>query len=326
MVVWADIEKAIRANKDREFRVAQCHLRVPKSIIERFPLKALPVPQTNAIDEEDIEPLPPIRNRSSSSSSSCSVAEPSKFGCIGSKKPVSEPIAEATKRKDYLRTEKREVDPIVVGISLKEPLYEDSPFRTKHQMECEEAQRCEGLLDELYKSQGGRSRGWTKTGLEGWIKPRCASGGDIKELDRVKKAFLWSLVAEDKATSAFLDFVCVAKNIRIAVWFLDSKRVVLYPAADNLDAASEFPLYNITCNGLPYKGLITTKDLVEYCDSNSFALIPPYSVIHTLGTLSLAELETVGKKLGMATVEGGKAERIAKVAIYKLRQRLEDKK
>ena len=320
MVVWGDIEKVLRLNKDRDFRILiiQPSVQVP---VERFPIiKREPTPSVE--DDDSIEPLPPTNQRSHSSSSASSAAVCSRLDYIGVKKPVSEAAVKLKCIVSPPKPGKLEVDPIVLGIELKEPLYEESPFRTKHQMECEEAKRIEALLEELYKNQGGRSRGWTKGGLELWVKPRCASGGDIRELDRVKKAFLWSLIGDDKASSAFLDFVCVAKNIRIAVWFLDIKQVLLYPAADNLDAAKTFPLYNITSNGLQYNGLSTTKELVEYCDSNSFVLLPPYSVTHSLGTLSLAELASVGTKLGMPSVEGSKLERIAKVAIYKLRQRL----
>ena len=50
--------------------------------------------------------------------------------------------------------------------------------------------------------------------------------------------------------------------------------------------------------------------------------MPPYSVGHSLAGLNLEELESVGKKLGMAEVSGTKAERVAKIASYKLQQRL----
>jgi len=319
---WLDIEKSLRLNTFRDFKVRTIQLRVP-DVIEHFPICIEPSSIVVKTDDEDdtLEPLPPVNQRSSSSSSSSSVIG-SRFDYTGTKKPVSETVVKQVTPPKHIAPGKRELDPVVIGIELKEPLYEDSPYRSKHQMECEEANRLEACMDELYKTQGGRARGWTKSGLESMIKPRCASGGDIRELDRVKKAFLWSLIAEDKPSSAFLDFVCVAKQIRIAVWFLDSKQVIIYPAADNLDKGSEFPLYNITANGFQYKGIKNTKELMEYCDSNSFILLPPYSVIHSLGTLSLGELESVGKKLGMLSVEGTKAERVAKIAIFKLRMRL----
>jgi hypothetical protein len=303
MVVWNELVETIGRNTERGFCVPSLFVKA-ETVVERCPIRRLaPGPTLEIVSEgeEGVEPPPPLVLQKQVS--------PKQF-------PLP-PVQRVTKEP---RTLKREIDPIVLGIE--DPLYDGAPYRTKHQMECEEAQRLEGLLNDLYKSQGGRSRGWTKTSLESMIKPRCASGGDIKELDRAKKAFLWPLIVDDKPCSAFLDFVCVAKKIRVAVWFLESKQVVLYPAADNLDDGNEFPLYNVTSQGLPQHGIRTCAELVAYCDSNSFVLMPPNSVVHSLGTLTLAELESVGKKLGMAAVEGSKTERVAKVAIYKLRQRL----
>lgn len=318
MVVWSELAESIAKNPERGFCIPGIHIR-SESVIERFPILRLPVNnellcESAEGDTESIEPPPPPQPPQP--------LQPSPKQIQPLPIPQTVPKAPSVGPREP-HTLKREIDPIVLGIDQNDPLYDGAPQRTKHQMECEEAQRLEGVLNELYKTQGGRSRGWTKTGLESMIKPRCASGGDIKELDRAKKAFLWQLVIEDKPCSAFLDFVCVAKKIRVAVWFLESKQVILYPAADNLDDGDEFPLYNVTSQGLPRIGIRTCAELTAYCDSNKFVLMPPNSVVHSLGTLNMGELESVGKKLGMATVEGSKAERVAKVAIYKLRQRLQ---
>jgi hypothetical protein len=202
-------------------------------------------------------------------------------------------------------------------------LYDSSSRNGKKQLECEEAIRLEGLLNELYTSQSGRSRGWTKSTLTTLLQPRCASGGDIKELERSKNAFLWALVVEDKVYSSFLDYVCVAKQIRVAVWFEEDKYVVLFPAADRTTCpADTIPLYNITSKGIPHTRVKTCEDLLSYCDTNNLVLMPPHSIFHTLSTLTLAELESVGTKMGCIGVTGTKKERVAKLANWKLRQRL----
>lgn len=322
MVLWQDLTNAISKNKESGFCVS-CLITKKEGDIERFPILLVKneiiiskKPIEEEADEEsesepEPEPTPPTEKTHISPTHITLTAAISSPTRAVHRQQFKDPF-----------TLKKEVDPIVIGIEQNDPLYDGAPYRTKHQIECEEAQRLEGMLNDLYKSQGGRSRGWTKTGLESMIKPRCASGGDIKELDRAKKAFLWQLVVDDKPCSAFLDYVCVAKKIRVAVWFMEKKQVILYPAADNLDDGNEFPLYNVTSQGLPQVGIRTCAELMTYCDSNSYILMPPNSVVHSLTTLNLAELESVGKKLGMTAVEGSKAERVAKVAIYKLRQRL----
>jgi hypothetical protein len=216
---------------------------------------------------------------------------------------------------------KQIVDPIVIGIEVADPLYVAAPDATRHMIELEEAQRLEGKLDAIYKAASGRSRGWTKVGLDGMIKPRAASGGDLKSLARAKKPFEWTKVLEDKIQSAFLDFVCYAKQIRVVVWNFEKKSACLYPAADD-PAAKSVPLYHVDSEGHLCRGLYSAADLLEFCESNSWSLTPPGSVAHTLATLTLAELESVGKKLGMAEVVGSKTERIDSIAAYKLRLRL----
>ena len=139
----------------------------------------------------------------------------------------------------------------------------------------------------------------------------------------MKVGFPWKVVAEDKLASAFLDFLCVAKQIRVAIWDAESKHVILFPAADYMGVESEsavLPLCHVNTKGELQRGEI--KDLVAYCDKEGWTLMPPMSIHHSLSGLTLAELESVGTKLGMAAVEGNKAQRVAAVAIYKLRQRL----
>ena len=225
------------------------------------------------------------------------------------------------------KTMKYEVDPIVLGIENNECLYDCAPNVAKKQMECAEAQRIELVLDSLYKSQGGRSRGWTKAGLETLLKPRCASGGNIRELDTAKRAFPWPIIDHDKLASAFLDFLCVAKKIRVAVWYVEEKRVLVYPAADQMDATEDkamaYPLYHVNSAGKLRSGFKSVKEFLKFCKDNNYTVLPPTSVMGALSGLTLTELASVGTKLGMAAVDGSKAERVAKIATYKLLSRLQ---
>jgi hypothetical protein len=217
-----------------------------------------------------------------------------------------------------------QVDPVVLGIA--EGFYENSAAQMKRQIECEEAQRMEGLIASLYTSQGGRSRGWTKTGLETCIRPRCSSGGDLRALDKAKSTFPWALIRTDKTASAFLDFLCVAKAIRIAVWFEEEKIVMVYPAADKMggEIVTVYPLFHVSHNGfLLRSGRIRTgSDLVAVCEEHEYSYLPPYSVSNSLSNLKVDELNSVATKLGMSDLSGTKVERVGKISQYKLRQRL----
>jgi hypothetical protein len=64
------------------------------------------------------------------------------------------------------------------------------------------------------------------------------------------------------------------------------------------------------------------KALIDYASKYSWTLLPSNSVIHSLEKLTLGDLESVGKRLGLAEVTGSKVERIAAIAGYKLKSRL----
>ena len=296
MVSWENIANACQTNPYHSICVDSIPIPSPNTI-DRYPL----LTQTNPQNVVQMQPTQKPR--------------------------IETPVQNLIQKGILKGIDRREIDPILLNMHDTIELYDSSSYAARKQLECEEAIRIEGLLKDLYKSESGRSRGWTKVGLESLIQARCASGGDIKELSKSKKAFPWPLVADDKLYSAFLDFLCLAKNIRCAVWFEDEKHVVVYPAADRIgvDAASKlkFPLYNVSSKGIALSVKIQKCDqLVQYCDANQWILMPPASIFHTLSTLTLSEMDSVGEKIGCTDLQGSKKERIAKLASYKLRQRL----
>lgn len=317
MLLWDDLARAILHNKDRNICVNALRVIRTPPAIDFFPLTVKKAPLH--VVAQPVAVCPPA------------VFLPPMTVALRPPMPValSPPIVANTPASSIHepKTMKYEVDPIVIGIEHQECLYDSAPNVIKKQMECAEAQRIELVMDSLYKSQGGRSRGWTKAGLETLLKPRCASGGTIRELDIAKRAFPWPIIDHDKLASAFLDFLCVAKKIRVAVWYVDEKRVLVYPAADQMDltedAAVAYPLYHVNSAGKPRSGFKSVKEFLKFCKDNNYTVLPPTSVMSALSGLTLTELASVGTKLGMASVEGSKTERVAKIATYKLLSRLQ---
>jgi len=315
MVSWAEIGVSITKNPRSGYNVPvlKIHSEYIKPI-ERFPIQYIesekpPTTDTKTPSSVTIRtPVAPIR-KPVASATPTNVALPT---IIPPKPTLSIPKAL-----------KHQVDPVVLG--MPEMLYENAPGQMRRQMECEEAQRMEGLIPSLYASQGGRSRGWTKTGLEAYIKPRCSSGGDLRALDKSKSTFPWPLVRTDKTASAFLDFLCVAKGIRIAVWIESESIVMVYPAADKSgDATLSYPMYHVSDNGFLRKDdrVRNGRELLDVCEANKYTYLPPHSVSHSLSNLTVGELASVAEKLGMGELSGTKVERVGKISQYKLRQRL----
>lgn len=332
MVLYEEVQRIVSSNKE-VFRLP------PITIPGEAPCECIKLPAAAAvlissivdIDEDMDQPSPPIVKQSPlpkktlTKTATATATATATVAAVATVAVVKSPIVPTKAPTDAPKKPSRVYDPIVLGIEFADPMYPEAPHHTKRRIECEEAQRIEGLMNDLYKTQGGRSRGWTKGGLELMVKPRCASGGDLRELDAAKKPFLWPLVTSDKPTSAFLDFLCVAKRIRIAVWCEEKKQVVLYPAADHSETEATIPLVHVSDHGslLSSRNRSSCPEFLHYCDTNSWVLLPPASILHSLEGLTLAELESVGKKLGMVEVSGTKATRVATIAIYKLRQRLQ---
>jgi len=215
-------------------------------------------------------------------------------------------------------------DPISIGMNLRDPLYFMTSSAMKQRMECEEAQRLESVMRSIYQSQGGRARGWTLSGLDAYLKPRSASGGDINALKRAKSPFLWDQVLEDKNTSAFLDFVCVAQRIRIAIWSDADKSVTVFPAADSSDEtfATPIPLFHVYSNGSVKSDPMDSKALASLCATMGYAYLPPPSVMKSLAHLNVEDLQSLADKLGLHDLTGSKAQRVVSIAVWKLKLRL----
>jgi len=214
-------------------------------------------------------------------------------------------------------------DPLSIGMNLRDPLYFMASDLVKKRMECEEAQRLETVMRSIYQAQGGRARGWTLSGLEAYLKPRGASGGNIHELMKAKSPFLWDQVLEEKNTSAFLDFICVAHRIRVAVWSDSTKSVTVFPAADApSEDAKPIPLFHVYSNGSVKSESVDSKTLPSLCATMGYAYLPPPSVMKSLAHLSLEELNTLAEKLDFHDLTGSKAQRVVLIAVWKLKQRL----
>ena len=209
----------------------------------------------------------------------------------------------------------RPIDPLVLGIENTDGMYEIAHPNAKQEIEMKEARRMESLISKLYASENGRSRGWTKTHLEEFMKPRTISGS--KHAPKGSTAFDWSAVFTDKKLSAALDFVALAKGIRIAVWNPDEKVVGIWPAADASEAGITVPVvYHVSVTGIP----MTDKTSVF---ETGWTLRAPLAVEHSLEKLSLDELTNVATGLGIKELTGKKQDRVRQIATIRVMKRFE---
>jgi hypothetical protein len=312
MVTWTTIVENIKKNTYSQQTVSSINIHV-QSEIPKIPL----IQCVNVTEPKAIEKSPIIRGVP------VFIDEPEEDDILPP--PPTQKIVQNKKIVKHTVNlpipTKVNIDPIVLGLEKEEPLYTGAPHNNRTMIEREYAAKYEAQLSEIYKTEGGRNRGWTKTGLEMWIKPRVASGGNIKQLDKAKAGFSWQLVIDDKAHSAFLDYLCVVKKIQLALWMSETKTVHIYPAADlNLDC--HHPLYNVDHTGNLLIGPNNGQELYKITEKHGYTVLPCLSVLNALSNLKLDELDNVAKSLGMTSIDGKKQSRIAAIAAFKLRQRL----
>ncbi len=342
MVTFTEIAHAIKDNSVKDFSVQSC---IPKhqSSIELISLDSpCSVQKENPFGKLGLrlqvsKPLlqPPIMNSESDSESEIPIPIP-KALIVKEPEPTPQPKQIAAKlsetlpqpkqiatknpepqqvqQKKFLEKEsthfkQRPQDPICIGISQRDPMYEIASPAVKQSIETEEARIIESKISDLYKSESGRSRGWTKTQLEAFIQPRVSSGGSLLP----KQQFPWDVVFTDKQASAILDFICLAKGIRLAVWNDTERCVGIWPAADLSESKQTPLLYHVDKRGSP----IQKSSVFE----TGWSLRAAMSVEHGLEKLSIDELDTFAEKMGIE-LSGKKAERVRTLAAARTRQRL----
>lgn len=187
-------------------------------------------------------------------------------------------------------------------------------------IECEEARRIEGRLADLYKNESGRSRGWVKCKLEAFLQPRATQGGRCRGAGAA--TFDWAAIWTDKEVSATLDFLCLAKGIRLAVWNDATRTVGLWPAAD---ASSDsrgtitIPLYHCTATGVM---LHADREARTLPPPAGWSLVAPLSVEHGLEKLTLGDLESLAERMSLVLPAGKKQDKVRFLASARMRMRI----
>ncbi len=104
---------------------------------------------------------------------------------------------------------------------LSDPLYRATTPAGRRTMEMEEAQSLLLTLDASWKSHNGRARSWVRKHIEEDLRLRAGGGDPVADF--------WTGVREKKRTALLMDYVCVVRGIRVAVWWPTAAVVTMYP-------------------------------------------------------------------------------------------------
>lgn len=115
--------------------------------------------------------------------------------------------------------------PDVVSFVLwvRDPLYRVAAAAVRRAMEMEEAAWLLENSETLWKTHGGKARGWVRKHLEEDLRSR--SGGADAPPDT------WETVRTTRRAALLVDYVCVVRGLRIALWWPEHGAITMIPAA-----------------------------------------------------------------------------------------------
>lgn len=112
-------------------------------------------------------------------------------------------------------------DIVSLVLWVSDPLYRTATESAQRLMEKEEAAALLHASESEWKRLGGRVRGWVKGHLEEDLRERSA-GGD-------PKADAWSSLRDTKRAANLVDYVCMVRGLRVALWWPESKTATVFP-------------------------------------------------------------------------------------------------
>lgn len=113
---------------------------------------------------------------------------------------------------------------VALALWVHDPLYRTATPAVQCAMEADETTSLLTGCDAAWRAHGGRARGWVRKHLE-------------EEL-RGHAEFTWASMRTSRRRAHLLDYICVVKNIRVALWWPDHKSMTVFPVAGGVTNAS----------------------------------------------------------------------------------------
>jgi hypothetical protein len=127
-------------------------------------------------------------------------------------------------------------DAVSLFLWLSDPLYRVAVAGVRRTMEMEVASALLIASEKEWKARHGRHRGWVRKHLEEDLRGRSAGADPAPDF--------WELVRTNKRTALLLDYVCVVRGVRVALWWPNHKTVTTVPLTGVSPAAG---VINLNC-------------------------------------------------------------------------------
>ena len=129
-------------------------------------------------------------------------------------------------------------DGISMALWIRDPLYRAATASMRRTMEAEEATALLNVSETAWREHNGRVRGWVRKHLEEDLRGRSSAGEPAPDF--------WETVRTQRRAALLLDYVCVMRSLRVAIWWPDHKTVTVVPAAGGVDASAPIVQLNAT--------------------------------------------------------------------------------
>jgi hypothetical protein len=129
-------------------------------------------------------------------------------------------------------------DAVSFALWVRDPLYRAATPSMRRTMETEEATALLNASESAWREHNGRVRGWVRKHLEEDLRGRSSSGEPAPDF--------WEAVRTQRRAALLLDYVCVMRSLRIAIWWPEQKTVTIVPAAGGVDASVPIVQLNAT--------------------------------------------------------------------------------
>ena len=112
-------------------------------------------------------------------------------------------------------------DPVSFSLWVRDPLYRIATPAIRRSMEMEEAALLLHGSETAWKQHNGRTRSWIRKHLEEDLRLRAGGGDPAPDA--------WEAIRTTKRAALLLDYVCVVRGLRVALWWPDLKAVTVVP-------------------------------------------------------------------------------------------------
>ena len=110
-------------------------------------------------------------------------------------------------------------DAVSFALWVRDPMYRIAATPIRRSMEMEEASTLLHASETAWKQHNGRLRGWVRKHLEEDLRLRAGGGEPAPNA--------WDSIRTTKRAALLMDYVCVMRSLRAALWWPDQKVVTV---------------------------------------------------------------------------------------------------